>query len=64
MNFELVSDKQLHEMERLTTELLLVMRKAKLQDESLYERLKTLETEAGNARRERFDAVNPEYRGY
>ena len=64
MNLELVSDKHLHEIERLTTELLLVMRKAKLQEESLYELLKALETETGNARRERFDTVNPEYRGY
>ncbi len=64
MNLDLVSDKHLHEIERLTTELLLVMRKAKLQDEELYELLKALETVTGNARRERFDAVNPEYRGY
>ena len=64
VNLELVPDKNLHEIERLTTELLQVMRKAKVREGSLYELLRALETEAGNARRERFDAVNPEYRGY
>jgi hypothetical protein len=64
MNFDAVSDKDLHELERLTVELLKVMRKAKLQDQPLVELLRLLEQETGKVRRERFDAVNPEFRGY
>jgi hypothetical protein len=61
---ETVSDKHLHEMERLTKELLRVMQKAKLRDLPIVELLRQLESEAEKARRERFDAVNPGYRGY
>jgi hypothetical protein len=61
---ETVSDKHLHEMERLTKELLRVMQKAKLRDLPIIELLRQLESEAEKARRERFDAVNPGYRGY
>ena len=64
MNFDTVSDKQLHELERLTKELLEVMRKAKLLDQPLTEMLRQLESHAEKARRERFDEVNPEFRGY
>jgi hypothetical protein len=64
MNLEAVSDKDLHELERLTVELLKVMRKAKLQDQPLIELLRLLEQETGKVRRERFDDVNPEFRGY
>lgn len=61
---ETVSDKHLHEMERLTKELLQVMQKAKLRDLPIIELLRQLESQAEKARRERFDAVNPGYRGY
>ncbi|MBL8154488.1 MAG: hypothetical protein JNM70_09905 [Anaerolineae bacterium] len=61
---ETVSDKHLHEMERLTKELLHVMQKAKLRDLPIIELLRQLESETEKARRERFDAVNPGYRGY
>lgn len=61
---ETVSDKHLHEMERLTKELLRVMYKAKLRDLPLIELLHELESVAEKVRRERFDAVNPGYRGY
>ena len=64
MNLEAVPDKQLHEMERLAKELVEVMRKAKLRDEPLAEALHQLEIQAGNLRRARFDAANPDYRGY
>lgn len=64
MNLDTLTDKHLHELERLAKELLDVMRKAKLKDEPLAEQLHQLEIQAGNLRRERFDANNPEYRGY
>jgi hypothetical protein len=64
MNFDEVSDKHLHELERLTKELLEVMRKAKLLDQPLTELLRELESQAEKARRERFDEVNPQFRGY
>jgi len=64
MNLDTVSDKHLHELERLAKELLETMRRAKLLDLPLTELLRVLESEAEKARRERFDEVNPEYRGY
>lgn len=64
MNLDTLSDKHLHEIERLAKELLDVLRKAKLKDEPIAEQLHQLEIQAGNLRRERFDAANPEYRGY
>ena len=64
MNLETVSDKHLHELERLAKELLETMRRAKLLDLPLTELLRALESEAEKARRERFDEVNPEFRGY
>ena len=64
MNLENVSQKQLNKIEILTSELLVALRKAKLQDEPLAESLQLLEQELGDARRNRFDIANPEYRGY
>jgi hypothetical protein len=64
MNLETLSDKHLHELERLTKELLEVMRRAKLLDQPLTELLRKVESEAEKARRERFDEVNPQFRGY
>jgi hypothetical protein len=64
MNLDEVSDKHLHELERLSKELAEVMRKAKLSDQPLLEMLRQLESKAGEARRERFDGVTPKFRGY
>lgn len=64
MNFDTVSDKNLHELERLTKELLEIIRKVKVVDPALVEMLRALESQAGAARRERFDRVNREYPGY
>jgi hypothetical protein len=64
MNLETVTDKQLQELERLTRELLDVMRRAKLLEQPLTGLLSTLEQEAGKVRRERFDSVDKEYAGY
>lgn len=64
MKLDAVSDKHLHEVERLTKELIEAMRRAKLLDLPLTPLLRALESEAEKARRERFDGVNPEYQGY
>ena len=64
MNLENVSQKQLGELERLTREIQVALRKAKLQDEPLHESLRQLEQELSEFRRKRFDSENSEYRGY
>jgi hypothetical protein len=64
MNFENVPQKHMSEMELLTRKLLAVMRKAKLQNESLEEALRLFEQELEDARRKRFDTANSEYRTY
>lgn len=64
MNFETLSTKQVNEIERLTKELLLAMRKAKLQDSPITESLRLMEQQLGEIRRTRFDAANPEYHAY
>lgn len=64
MNLESVSDKQLHEMERLASELLVLMKKAKLTDDPLYTNLRMLKEATENLRRERFDEDYPRYKGY
>ncbi|MCI0710937.1 MAG: hypothetical protein L0154_12315 [Chloroflexi bacterium] len=64
MNLENVSPKQLGELELRVTDLLDMMRKAKLQHEPVIAHLEQLREELGQARRERFDAANSEYRGY
>ncbi len=64
MDLDTVSDKHLHELERLTKDLLEIMKKAKLLDNPITELLRALETSTEKARRTRFDEVNPEFRGY
>ncbi len=64
VNLEPVSDKHLHEIERLSKELLALLRKAKLLDQPITPLLRELEAQAEKARRERFDETNSEYRGY
>ncbi len=64
MNLDTISDKHLHEIERLTTELLETIRKAKVVEPPLIEMLRALKAQAEHLRRERYDAVNPEFRGY
>jgi hypothetical protein len=61
MNLEIISQKQLNALEHCTRELLIAMRKSKLQNIPLFETLKSLEHELGEARREQFDATNSEY---
>jgi hypothetical protein len=64
MKLETISSKQLNEMERLSRELVTLMRKTKLQDEPLAAALHQLEVEIGKIRRIRFDEANPEYHAY
>lgn len=64
MNLETVSDKHLHELERLAGELLAVIRQAKLQDAPEAETVRLLIQQAGEVRRARFDTANREYLGY
>ncbi|MCA9906753.1 MAG: hypothetical protein KJ065_21210 [Anaerolineae bacterium] len=64
MNLETVSDKHLHELERLAGELLAVIRQAKLLDEPVTEAIRMLQHQAGEVRRSRFDAANRDYLGY
>jgi len=63
-SLEHISRKQLNELERSVQDLITTMRKSKLQDETLQESLRLLAQKLGEARRERFDEANPEYRGY
>ena len=64
MDLNTVSRKSLNEIEHALQELRAAMRKANLHNEPLAKALQEFETEIGNARRERFDASNPEYTGY
>lgn len=64
MDLESVSQKHLNELEVRVTELLLLLKKAKIQDENIIAALRQLETELGQARRDRFDGVTKEYSGY
>jgi hypothetical protein len=64
MNLEMISRKQMNELEHGVRELLNTIRKAKLQNDPLVESLKALELGLGNVRRERFDEVNTEYHTY
>jgi hypothetical protein len=61
---ETLSQKQLSELERCVRELLAVLRKTRVADESLVETLRLLEHNLGEVRRVRFDESNPEYKGY
>lgn len=64
MNLDHTTDKQLQTLERLAGELLVVMRQAKIQEETLIEELRQLQIEAGNVRRARYDNAAHEYDGF
>ena len=64
MNLDTVSDKHLHELERLAGELLTVIQKAKLTDELLVAALRQLEHETAQTRRTRYDLTASEYSNY
>ena len=64
MDLETVSDKHLHELEQLSRDLLAVMRKSKLLDTPLATLLYSLESQAGEVRRARFDKDDSAYSGF
>jgi hypothetical protein len=64
MNLDTVSDRNLHEIERVSEELIDTLRQAKLLDLPIVQMLRNLETQAEETRRRRFDEINPEFRGY
>lgn len=64
MDLEAVSQKHLNELEVRITELLLLMKKAKVQNEPMIAMLRQFETELGQARRDRYDGITKEYSGY
>lgn len=64
MSFETISRKDLNELELRVRELLVIMKKTKLQDDPRINALKSLEQELGDVRRKRFDEANPEFQGY
>ncbi|MBZ0296399.1 MAG: hypothetical protein K8L99_27810 [Anaerolineae bacterium] len=64
MNLEAISQKQLSALEQQVRQLLIGLRKAKLDNEPLVASLQQLEERLGQVRRERFDAANSEYHTY
>ncbi|GAB1420385.1 hypothetical protein MASR2M15_04820 [Anaerolineales bacterium] len=65
MTLENISAKHLNDVEHCVRELLSAIRKAKIQEhKDLVEALKQFENELGETRRQRFDAVNTEYKSY
>lgn len=64
MSIETVPQKQLNELETHIRYLLVMLQKAKLQNEPVAELLRQFEVKLGEARRFRFDTSNPDYRGY
>ena len=64
MNLETVSRKYLNDLEQQTRQLLGTMRRAKLQDEPLFDSLQKLARELERVRHERFDEANSEYHTY
>jgi antitoxin component of MazEF toxin-antitoxin module len=64
MDLDLIPQKQLNELEVQIRSLLVLLRKAKLQNEPVTELLQQLELTLSENRHQRFDSANSEYRGY
>jgi hypothetical protein len=64
MNFESTSHTQLNALEHQVRDLLVALKKAKIENKPLTEALQSFEQMLGADRRERFDAVNSEYKSY
>lgn len=58
MGLDQIPDKALHDVERLAEELLLALRRAKLQDEPVTPLLRELVSRTADERRARFDAAD------
>jgi hypothetical protein len=64
MNLETVANKQLSHIEQLAQALAVALVKAKLGDDTLCKELERLVHAAGDIRRNRFDRVDSEYKGF
>jgi hypothetical protein len=64
MNLDTVSQKHMNELELLVNNLLSTLRKAKVEDDTLRDNLRALQTELEETRRRRFDTANSEYSGF
>jgi hypothetical protein len=64
MKFETINNKQLNQIEQLSKELLLVLTKAKLNNEPICKELAALAREATAERQARFDSVDTAYKGF
>lgn len=64
MNFESLSQKHRNDLEQQVRQLLVTVRRAKLENAPLIEALEALERDLEQDRRERFDAANSEYHTY
>jgi hypothetical protein len=54
----------MNELELLVNNLLSTLRKAKVEDDTLRDNLRALQTELEETRRRRFDTANSEYSGF
>ncbi len=64
MNLENLSRKQLNDLELQSRQLIETMRKARLQDDPLFESLDMLTQKLEKMRHEQFDEANSEYHTY
>lgn len=64
MEINQLSTKHINELEQQITQLLKMMRTAKLSQLSIYAQLQALEQELAAARQQRFDNSHSEYQGY
>ena len=64
METDQLSTKQINELEQQITQLLKLMRVAKLSTLPVYADIQALENELAEIRRKRFDNNNSEYAGY
>ena len=64
MEIHQLSPKHINELEQQITQLVKMMRTAKLSHLPIYADLQALEQELGETRRQRFDNSNSEYEGY
>jgi hypothetical protein len=61
MDFDLVTNKDLNELERVSSELLVLMGKARLKNTIVGEMLAEFVRQMGEVRRARFDVADSEY---
>lgn len=64
VRFERLSDQHLQQLERLSGELVAVLRQAKLRHEPVTAEIQRFQRELGDARRERYDRTTTPYDGY